>query len=98
VSGVSSVIVSTADCGPGYPKHNPMCDWLTANKFDINQVPLDALIEIRDGTCLGVEVLIFDSEGQVAVHRTDEGEFICARTEVEWHPMIEPPPAILLDA
>jgi len=69
-----------------------MVDWITANRFDVDDVPTDARIEIRDGTCLGVELFLRDAEGRV---RLKPGTYETIQ-RVEWHPMVQPPPPILL--
>lgn len=77
---------------PGDAKWQPMCDWLAANMFNLDNVPCDAWICIRDETCLGVEHYVRDLAGKCVPNeaRTD------AVRRVEWHPMVEPPPAVLL--
>lgn len=86
------IIPTDGGLSPGDAKWQPMRDWLTANHFDINAVPVDALIEIRDGTCLGVEVYVEDANGHLVLDPAT-GE---VPRRVEWHPMIQAPPSILL--
>lgn len=88
---MTGVIIPTDDMGPRNEKWQPMCEWLTANHFDIHFVPIDAEIEIRDGTCLGVEMFIRKEGGGIV---WTEGSR--PPTQVEWHPLIQQPPAILL--
>lgn len=77
---------------PEDAKWQPMREWLTANHFNIDCIPTDALIEIRDGSCLGVEHWSFDAEGRLVVDPVT-GQ---PPRRVEWHPMVQTPPAILL--
>ena len=74
------------------PRYEPMCEWLTANKFKINEVPIDAKIEIKDGTCLGVELFAPDAQGRCYL---DPVTLEPAR-RIEWHPMVQAPPEIVL--
>lgn len=86
------VIIPTAGLTTADPRWEPMLEWLTANRFDIDQVPIDARIEIRDGTCLGIELYERDALGRLRFdHLSDRP---VRRTE--WHPLVEQPPAILL--
>lgn len=95
---MNTVVIPTFPALPGCladdPRWKPMCDWLIANKFDIYQVPCDARIEIRDGTCLGVECYVRTSNGDII---WDEVAGQGAR-RTEWHPMGQEPPEILLPA
>lgn len=84
------IIPTDGGLRPGDAKWQPMVDWLTANHFNVNHVPVDALIEVRDGTCLGVEMFVHDNQGKL---RLINGE-VPRRTE--WHPMTTPPPDVLL--
>lgn len=90
------MIIST-DGGlrPGNPKWVPMQEWLTANHVDIDQVPCDAVIKIKDGTCLGVEVYSRDKDGHyLRADPTDPDSMVARR--IEWHPLTTQPPEILL--
>lgn len=86
------IIPTDGGLRPGDAKWRPMQDWLTANRFDITHIPVDALIVIRDGSCLGVDHWSFDTEGRLVIdHETG-----VPPRHVEWHPLIQQPPAILL--
>ena len=84
------IIPTDGGLRPGDAKWQPMRDWLTANRFDVCRVPVDALIEIRDGTCVGVEYYVRDAAGKLAWVDDDVPRLI------EWHPMTTPPPEVLL--
>lgn len=86
------IIPTDGGLRPGDAKWEPMVDWLTANRFDINSVPTDALIEIRDGARLGVELFVRDADGRLVV----APETRQPPRRVEWHPLIQEPPPILL--
>lgn len=76
----------------GDPRCTPICEWLAANRFDHHWVPIDALIEIRDGTCLGVEMFTRGPDGQPVLNQTGDD----LERHIEWHPMVQAPPDILL--
>lgn len=84
------IIPTDGGLRPGDAKWEPMREWLTANRFNVNQVPTDAHIEIRDGTCLGVELYEHDAQGRLCLV---DGQ---APRRIEWHPMTTPPPDLLL--
>lgn len=86
------IIPTDGGLHPRDAKWQPMCDWLTANRFDITKVPTDALIEIRDGTCVGVELWSFTADGRL-IRDPETGQ---PPRHVEWHPMVQAPPSILL--
>jgi hypothetical protein len=86
------IIPTDGGLRPGDAKWEPMREWLTANRFDIDWVPTDALIEIRDGTCLGVEYFVRDISGRVRLNPATDDPI----RRIEWHPMIQAPPPILL--
>jgi hypothetical protein len=88
------IIPTDGGLRPWMEKWRPMTKWLRANGFKIHFVPCDALIEIRDGTCLGVEVFITDATGRLVWDDADGRP----PTRVEWHPMVQPPPPELLPA
>jgi len=90
---MTSVIIPT-DGGlrPSDAKWQPMREWLTANLFDIDSVPTDAWICIRDESCLGVEMWVRDKTGRLIA----DPETGRPPTRVEWHPMVQPPSPILL--
>lgn len=75
------------DIVPPSPRLTAMREWLTANHFDISAIPMDARIEIRDGTCIGCEYFARDQAGNLGSMR-----------HVEWRPMARKPPEILLTA
>lgn len=84
------IIPTDGGLSPQDAKWEPMREWLTANRFNVNHVPVDARIEIRDGTCLGVEVYDHDDHGKLV---SANGEPV---RHTEWHPMTTPPPDLLL--
>lgn len=87
------MIIST-DGGlqPGDAKWAPMAEWLTANRFDVKQVPNDARIEIRDGSGIGVELYTLDRNGKLFwPNRAKQPP-----RHIEWHPMVQAPPDVLL--
>lgn len=86
------IIPTDGGLRPRDRKWKPMQDWLTANRFNIDDVPTDAKIEIRDGTCVGVEMWVRDADGRL---RADPETGKPPR-RIEWHPLIQKPPAILL--
>jgi len=89
------IIPTDGGLRPGHVKWEPMRQWLTANRFDVNQVPNDARIEIKDGTCLEVEVYTRDSNGRMVRAVPDDLDSPPAR-RVERHPMTTAPPDVLL--
>ena len=84
------IIPTDGGLRPGDVKWQPMVDWLTANRFEVDFVPCDALIEIRDGSCLGVEYYVRGATGRL----TAVDGVVPRRTE--WRPMTTPPPEVLL--
>lgn len=89
------IIPTDGGLRPGDAEWEPMREWLTANRFNVNQVPNDAQIEIRDGSCLGVELYVWTSDGH-CVLRDAEDVWSGAKRFWEWHPMTQAPPDILL--
>jgi hypothetical protein len=81
------------DIVPASPRLTAMREWLTANNFDINAVPMNARIEIRDGTCIGCEYYTRNAAGLIVAGPSGD-----ASRHVEWRPMMRKPPEILLAA
>jgi hypothetical protein len=86
------IIPTDGGLRPGDAKWLPMQEWLAANHFDLDWVPTDALIEIRDGSCLGVEVYERGADGKLSWPDKSQRP----PTHIEWHPLVQAPPPILL--
>lgn len=80
------IIPTDGGLRPRDAKWQPMCDWLTANRFNLNDVPTDALIEVRDDT-VGVQLFARAADGRIQPE---------APRHIEWQPMVQAPPLILL--
>jgi hypothetical protein len=92
------IIPTDGGLAPGDAKWEPMREWLVANLFDLDWIPTDAWICIRDELmgvtipCMGVEMFTRDNAGRM-IWAPDKSR---PPTRVEWHPMVQSPPPALV--
>lgn len=89
--GDEVIIPTDGGLQPGDAKWEPMRQWLTANGYDINNVPTDARIEIRVDS-VGVEVFARSADGKLVLDPSTQE----VPRAVEWRPLLQRPPLALV--